>query len=46
MVKKSAATITSLCWDKNSFQVVLRLRSGAGSRPCSLGILAIVPRPT
>src|SRR5579863_1212063 len=38
IVKKSAATITSRCRDKNSFQVVFRPRSEAGSRPCSLRI--------
>src|SRR3984893_8520179 len=32
-VKKSAATISSQCWLRNSFQVVFRLRSGAGSIP-------------
>src|SRR5215472_5750024 len=33
IVKKSAATIISQCCARNSFQVVLRLRSGAGSMP-------------
>ena len=34
-VKKSVATMTSRCRHRNSFQVVFRLRSGAGSRPYS-----------
>src|SRR5215472_1991173 len=46
MVKKSAATITARCRDKNSFHVVFRSRSGAGSKPCSFRRLAIVPRAT
>src|SRR5215831_8571550 len=46
MVKKSAATITSCCLDRNSFQVVFRSRSGAGSSPCCFTMLAIVPRAT
>jgi hypothetical protein len=33
-VKKSAATISSQCWLRNSFQVVFRPRSGAGQIPC------------
>src|SRR5215472_12151966 len=45
-VKKSAATITSRCLDRNSFQVVFRSRSGAGSSPCSFRRLARVPRAT
>ena len=32
-VKKSLATICSQCLLRNSFQVVFRLRSGAGSMP-------------
>jgi len=32
-VKKSAATISSQCRLRNSFQLVFRLRSGAGSMP-------------
>ncbi len=43
-VKKSAATIRSQCRLRNSFQVVLRLRSGAGSIPCRSRISAIVLR--
>src|SRR5262249_52369063 len=46
MVKKSAATITSRCLERNSLQVVFRSRSGAGSRPCSRKMLAIVPCAT
>jgi len=46
MVKKSAATIRSQCCVRNSFQVVLRSRSGAGSIPCRANISAIVLRPT
>ena len=41
-VKKSAATISSQCCVRNSFQVVFRIRSGAGSIPCRLRISAIV----
>ena len=41
-VKKSDATICSQCRSRNSFQVVFRLRSGAGSIPCRFRILAIV----
>lgn len=33
-VKKSAATIWPQCRDRNSFHVVFRFRSGAGSSPC------------
>src|SRR5215471_4300222 len=44
MAKKSAATITSCCLARNSFPVVFRSRSGAGSSPCSFKILAMVPR--
>src|SRR3954465_2911118 len=33
MVKKPVATINSQCRLRNSFHVVLRLRSGAGSMP-------------
>jgi len=40
IVKKSAATITSRCCDKNSFHVVFRSRSGAGSSPCSFRMFA------
>ena len=36
IVKKSAATITSRCLHRNSFQVVFRSRSGAGSSPLLL----------
>ena len=43
MVKKSEATITARCRDKNSFHVVFRSRFGDGSRPCSFRILAMVP---
>src|SRR5262249_19564282 len=39
MVKKSAATITARCRDKNSFQVVFRSRTGDGSRPCCFRIM-------
>ena len=46
MVKKSAATITSRCRHRNSFQLVFPSRCGAGSIPCSLRMLAIVPRAT
>jgi hypothetical protein len=38
--------ITSLYRHRNSFQVVFRWRWGAGFRPCSLRMLAMVPRPT
>jgi hypothetical protein len=44
IVKKSAAAIPSRCRDKNSFQVVCRSRSGAGSSPRSFRMLAIVLR--
>ena len=44
IVKKSAATINSQCCVRNSFQVVLRLRSGAGSMPLRFRMLATVPR--
>ncbi len=43
-VKKSAATASSQCRLRNSFQVVFRLRSGAGSIPCRSRISAIVLR--
>src|SRR5437660_8309159 len=43
-LKKSAATISSQCRLRNSFQVVFRLRSGAGSIPCRSRISAIVLR--
>jgi hypothetical protein len=43
-VKKSVATINSQCWLRNSFHVVLRIRSGAGSMPCRSRICAIVLR--
>jgi len=42
IVKKSAATISSQCRVRNSFHVVLRPRSGAGSMPCRSRIAAIV----
>jgi hypothetical protein len=45
-VKKSAATISSQCRVRNSFQVVLRLRSGAGSRPWRRRMSAMVAQPT
>jgi len=44
-VKKSAATISSQGRFGNSFQVVLPLRSGAGSMPCRRRISAMVVRP-
>jgi hypothetical protein len=44
-VNKSAATISSQCRLRNSFQVVFRLRSGAGSMPCRRRISAIVGGP-
>jgi hypothetical protein len=37
-VKKSPATIRCQCWVRNSFQVVVRLRSGAGWMPCRSGL--------
>jgi len=43
-VKKSAATSRSQCWLRNSFHLVFRLRSGAGSIPCRSRISAIVLR--
>src|SRR5690242_7691972 len=43
-VKKSAATISSQCCARNSFHVVFRLGSGAGSMSCRRRILAIVLR--
>ena len=43
-VQKSVARICSQCRVRNSFHVVLRLRSGAGSIPCLFRILAIVLR--
>src|SRR6516225_5118096 len=46
MVKKSAATIPSRGRHRNSFPVVFRSPSGAGSSPCSFRRLAMVPRPT
>jgi hypothetical protein len=45
-VKKSAVAITSQCRFRNSFHVVFRLRSGAGSKPCCLRMFAMVPRAT
>jgi hypothetical protein len=39
MVVKSTAASTSQCAFKNVFQVVFRLRSGAGSMPCALRML-------
>src|SRR2546430_14049122 len=39
MVVKSTAASTSQCAFKKVFQVVVRLRWGAGSMPCSLRIL-------
>jgi len=44
IVKKSAATIRSQWRLRNSFQVVCRFRSGAGSMPCRRSIAAIVLR--
>src|SRR5689334_12175450 len=41
-LKKSAATIRPQCCARNSFQLVFRLRSGAGSMPCRRKISAIV----
>jgi hypothetical protein len=43
-VKKSVATISSQCRFRNSFHVVLRLRSGEDSAPCRFSIWAIVLR--
>src|SRR3954447_6441637 len=43
-VKKSAATISFQCRARNSFQVVLRFRSGAGSIPCRSRMAAMVLR--
>src|SRR5580698_4593123 len=40
--KKSAATIRSQCWVRKSFQVVFRIRSGAGSIALRFRMLAIV----
>ena len=40
-VKKSAATISSQCRLRNSFQVVFQLRSGAGSLPVRSRISAL-----
>ena len=45
-VKKSAAARTPQWVCRNSCQVVRFWRSGAGSRPCGLKMLAIVPRAT
>src|SRR5215475_12023961 len=42
IVKKSEATICCQWRLGNSFHVVFRLRSGAGSIPCSFKILATV----
>src|SRR2546427_266761 len=42
--EETAATISSQCRLRNSFQVVFRLRSGAGSIPCRSRISAIVLR--
>jgi hypothetical protein len=44
-VKKSAATINSQWRVRNSFHVVFRCRSGAGSMPLFSRIFATVPRP-
>src|SRR5260370_40344921 len=41
--EKSAATICTQCWARNSFQVVFRTRSGAGSMAFRFRMLAIVP---
>ena len=46
MVKKSAAARTSQWAARNSRQVRRFLRSGAGSSPCALSTLAMVPRAT
>ena len=45
-VKKSAAASASQCAARNSRHVLRFMRSGAGSRPCSLSTLAMVPRAT
>ena len=45
-VKKSAAARTSQWVFRNSVHVVFFTRSGAGSRPCSRRMVAIVPRET
>src|SRR5262249_44609265 len=41
-VKKSAATSSSPCGARNSFQVVFFFRSDAGSAPCRFNMSAIV----
>jgi hypothetical protein len=38
----TGATIWSQCRLRNSFQVIFRLRSGAGSMPCLFRMFAIV----
>ena len=43
---QAADAISFLCRLRNSFQVVLRLRSGAGSMPCRRRMPTIVVRPT
>jgi len=46
LIRVSQQAVSSQCRVKNSFQVVLRLRSGSGSNPRCFRMLAMVPRAT